>query len=62
MTWWNDYDAKLVRERLFIYNWRNDTEAESPILWPPDEKSWLIKKHPDAGKGWQQEEKGEAED
>ena len=36
--------------------------AEAPILWPPDEKSWLIGKDPDAGKNWGQEDKGAAED
>ena len=34
------------------------TDAEAPILWPPDKKSWLIGKDPDAGKDWGQEEKG----
>ena len=37
-------------------------EAEAPILWPPDTKSWLIGKDPDAGKDWRREEKGMAED
>ena len=37
-------------------------EAETPILWPPDEKSWLIWKDPDAGKDWGQEKKGTTED
>ena len=41
---------------------RTDTEAEAPILWPPDVKSWLIRKDPDAGKDWGQEEKGLTED
>ena len=41
---------------------RNDVEAETPILWPPDAKNWLIKKDPDAGKDWRQEEKGTTED
>ena len=41
---------------------RTDTEAESPILWPPDAKSWLIWKDPGAGKDWGQEEKGTTED
>ena len=45
---------------LFI--WRTDAEAETPILWPPDVKSWLIWKDPDAGKDWGQEEKGLTED
>ena len=41
---------------------RTDIEAETPILWPPDAKSWLIWKDPDAGKDWRQEEKGTTED
>ena len=39
-----------------------DAEAETPILWPPDVKNWLIWKDPDAGKDWRQEEKGTTED
>ena len=39
-----------------------DAEAETPILWPPDVKSWLIGKDPDAGKDWRQEEEGMTED
>ena len=38
------------------------TDAEAPILWPPDTKSWLIGKDPDAGKDWGQKEKGVTED
>ena len=38
------------------------TDVETPILWPPDVKSWLIWKDPDAGKDWGQEEKGTTED
>ena len=41
---------------------RTDAEAETPILWPPDAKKWLIGKDPDAGKGWRWEEKGMTED
>ena len=41
---------------------RTDTEAETPILWPPHVKSWLIGKDPDAGRDWGQEEKGMTED
>ena len=41
---------------------RTDAEAETPILWPPDTKNWLIWKDPDAGKDWRQEEKGTTED
>ena len=40
---------------------RTDTDAETPILWPPDGKNWLLGKHPDAGEDWGQE-KGETED
>ena len=39
-----------------------DAEAETPLLWPPDGKNWLIGKDPDAGKDWRQEEKGMQED
>ena len=41
---------------------RIDAETETPILWPPHVKSWLIGKNPDAGRGWEQEEKGTTED
>ena len=41
---------------------RTDVEAETPILWPPDENSWLIWKDPDSGRDWGQEEKGTTED
>ena len=45
-----------------IFIGRTDAEAETPILWSPDAKSWLIWKDPDAGKDWGQEEKGTTED
>ncbi len=41
---------------------RNDAKAETPVLWPPHVKSWLIGKDPDAGRDWGQEEKGTTED
>ena len=41
---------------------RTDAEGETPVLWPPDVKSWLIRKDPDAGKDWEQGEKGTTED
>ena len=41
---------------------RTDAEAETPILWPPDSKNWVIGKDPDAGKDWRWEEKGTTED
>ena len=46
----------------WIFIGRTDAEAEALILWPPDGKSWLIWKDPDAGKDWRQEEKGMTED
>ena len=42
----------------WIFVGRIDAEAETPILWPPNVKNWLIRKDPDAGKDWRQEEKG----
>ena len=45
----------------WVFIGRTDIEAETPILWPPEVKSWLIWKDPDAGKDWGQEEKGTTE-
>ena len=49
-------------DQSWVFIERMDAEAEAPILWPPDAKSWLIAKDPDAGKDWRQEQKGMAED
>ena len=49
-------------DQLWIFIGRTDAEAEAPILWPPNVKSWLIGKDPDAGKDRRQEEKGTTED
>ena len=46
----------------WIFIGKSDAKAEAPILWPPNVKSWLIRKDPDARKDWRQEEKGETED
>ena len=46
----------------WIFIGRTDAEAAAPILWPPDSKSWLMRKDPDAEKDWGQEEKGMTED
>ena len=46
----------------WIFTARTDAKAETPILWPPDGKNWLIGKHPDSGKDWRQEEKGTTND
>ena len=47
--------------QLWTFIGRTDSEAETPILWPPDAKNWLIGKDPDAGKDWRRE-KGTTED
>ena len=49
-------------DQSWVFIGRTDVEAETPILWPPDVKSWLIWKDPDSGKDWGQEEKGATED
>ena len=48
--------------QLWLFTGRTDAKAEAPTLWPPDEKSWLSEKDPDAGKDWRQKEKAVAED
>ena len=45
-------------DQSWVFIGRTDAEAETPILWPPDTRNWLIWKDPDAGKDWGQEEKG----
>ena len=61
-------DSKMIKpvnpkgNQLWIFIGRTDVEGEAPILWPPDAKSQLIGKNPDAGKHWKQEEKGMTED
>ena len=52
----------LKGDHCWIFTGRTDAEAEPPILWPPDAKSWLLRKDPDVEKGWRQEEKGMTED
>ena len=49
-------------DQSWVFIGRTDVEAEAPILWPPDAKSWLIGKDPDAGKDWEQEEEGATEE
>ena len=61
-------DSKEIRpvhpkgNQSWIFIGRTDAEAETPVLWPPDAKNWLICKDPDAGKDWSQEENGMTED
>ena len=66
---WEDLPNSLLimvfskwENQSWIFIERTDAKAETPILWPPDVKSWLIGKDPDAGKDWRQEEKGTVED
>ena len=64
----NPLDCKEIKsvnpkgDQSWIFIGRTDAEAEAPILWPPDAKSQLTRKGPDAGKDWRQEEKGIIED
>ena len=64
----NLLDSKEIKpvnpkgNQSWIFFGRTDTEAEAPILWPPDVKNWLIWKDPDAGKDWSREENGPTED
>ena len=50
------------KDQSWVFFGRNDAEAETPVLWPPHAKSWLIGKDPEAGRDWGQEEKGTTED
>ena len=64
---WSPLDCKEIQpvhpkgNQSWIFIGRTDAEAETPILWSPDAKNWLIGKDPDAGKDWKQE-KGTTED
>ena len=64
----NPSDCKEIQpvhpkgNHFWIFIGRTDTKAETPILWPPDAKSWLVWKDADAGKDWRREEKGMIED
>ena len=49
-------------DKSWVFIGRTDVEAETPILWPPDVKTWLIGEDPDAGKDWRWEEKGTTKD
>ena len=67
-TFENPLDCKEIKpvnlkgNQPWIFMARTDAKAEAPILWPPDAKSQLTGKDPEAGKDWGQEEKGETED
>ena len=49
-------------DQPWVFFGRNDAKAETPVLWPPHAKSWVIGKDSDAGRDWGQEEKGTTED
>ena len=51
-----------IGDQSWVFFGRTDAKAETPILWPPHAKSWLIGKDPDTGRDWGQEEKGTTED
>ena len=53
-----DPTSPFWRRSALGFLWRNDAKAETPVLWPPDAKSWLIGQDSDAGRDWRQEEKG----
>ena len=58
-------DCKEIHPRgdkSWVFFVRMDTEAETPVLWPPHAKNCLVGKDPDAGSDWGQEEKGTMED
>ena len=59
---WQVFSASLVWRIWHLLFGRNDAKAETPVLWPPHAKTWLIGKDPDAGRDWGQEEKGMTED
>ena len=67
-SWESPLDCKEIKpvnpkgNQSWIFIGRTDAETETPILWLPDAKNWLIRKNPDAGKDWRQEEKGMTED
>ena len=50
------------KDQSWVFIGKTDAEAETPVLWPPHAKSWLIGKDPDAGRDWGQEEKGTTDD
>ena len=49
-------------DQSWVFTGRTDAEAETPVLWPPHAKSWLLGKDSDGGRDWGQEEKGATED
>ena len=62
LPWTARRSNHLKGNQSWIFIGRTDVEAETPILWPPDGKKWLIGKDPNAGKDWRREDKGTTED
>ena len=62
VPWTARRSNQSILNQSWVFIGRTDAEAETPILWPPHAKSWLIGKDLHAGKGWEQEEKGTTED
>ena len=66
-SWRSPLDCEKIQlvhsegDRPWVFFGRNDVKAETPVLWPPHVKSWLIGKDSDAGRDWEQEEKGTTE-
>ena len=67
-TFESPLDSKEIKpvnpkgNQSWIFIEKTDTDTETPILWPPDVKSWFIGKDSDAGKDWGQKKKGSTED
>ena len=59
VPWTARRSNQSILKESWVFTGRTDVEAETPILWPPDAKSWF---DPDTGKDWEQEEKGTIED
>ena len=62
VLWTARRSKQSIVKKLWIFIGRTDTEAESPILWPPDAKSLLVGKDPNAGKDWGRKRSGLPED
>ena len=67
-TFESPFDCKEIQpvhpkgDQSSVFFGRSNVEAETPVLWPPDGKNWILGKDPDDGKDWGQEEKGTTED
>ena len=62
VPWTARRSQSILKDQCWIFIERTNAETETPILWPPDAKKWLLRKDPDAGKDSRQEEKGMTED